>query len=126
MLKEFISSNGIEMVEGHKYNWEKSYKYHHGTIPNNPFSLLINVSNDKMDHIQFMYNLESFVLSISSHTATMRFQIGANIGIAEAMIDSYCLANNTSEVMPLFQKNFNKKPRADNSTSGIIPDHKIW
>ena len=113
-MKEFISSNGIEMVEGHKYNWQKSYKYFDKYNGFNPWNLLIDVSDDKMNQTQFMYNFHDDILSIAQYTRnspSLQFKVG-NIDIAEAMVDSFCLANTIthSEPMPIYQKSFRNSP----------------
>lgn len=127
-MKEFKTSNGIPMVEGVKYNWQKQHKYYDNYPGPNPYSLSIDVSDDKMNQTQFMYYKDEGILSIAQYTGnspSIRLKVGDNIAIAEAVIESFCLANtiNHSEVMPIYQKSFH---RSGSGAATTIPNHILW
>ena len=101
ITKQFLSSNNIKMVHivGAKYYWESFEDVN---------VLALYTSNDSMDHCQFTYYVKDGILSIMNGISNPVKLCVENIEEVERLVDSYCGANDTVEVMPLYQINFKK------------------
>lgn len=89
-MKEFISSNGVNMVEGISFNWEK-FEFN-----------IININIGYFyDYVSITYNIDEKYISMSRND---KYKIYCdNIIFAEFLVLSYVKANNL-EISSLYQK----------------------
>lgn len=101
VYNEFVSPNGITMIEGISMNWQKQYKYHDNT---GPWSLFITV--DSMTNMKgFMWKAnENNELSIFGEEDEDRISFNCNtLEEAEFFVQRY-LEGNKLELAPLYRK----------------------
>ena len=96
--KQYLSINGITMLEGEKYNWQIIPKYADNT---GPISLLLRVPKGKesMDSVQFYWKIEEGgLLSING----IHFKINL-LDDVEKLVEMNCKAMEV-DVWPLYSK----------------------
>lgn len=101
-MKEYISKNGIRMVNGYNFNWQKQPVYYH---QQEPFVLTISVGNLSDPYI-CSYDLNTKMLSISlvsmDENCSLKFY-ARSLLFAEDVILGF-IKGNDFEIPPLYKK----------------------
>ena len=102
MYNEYVSSNGIDMVEGKLLNWCKTPVYYD---KKEPFGLTVSLGN-MIDMYSILYkpdvNIISFTSMSESSSDVFRFYV-ENINDAEKIVMAFSKGNNI-ELPPLHKK----------------------